>query len=112
MNKKTLATAGLICACAAILFTILGMILYFFAFIAPLCSIAGIVLGAMGMKKEDGSTNGMGVAALIIGIVFLVIDIPVFICGVCACQVACALAEAGNSINDLANALGDLEAWY
>lgn len=113
MNKKNLAMAGLICGCVAILFTILGMFLFFFAFIAPVCSLAAIILGAMGLKKEDGSTNGMGVAALIMGIVFLVIDIPVFICGICVCQATCLLAEAGNAlsgdINDLANAL---EGWY
>lgn len=105
MDKSKLAMAGLICGCVAILLTILGFFLFFCAFLAPIASIAAIILGGMGLKKEDGSTNGMGIAALIMGIVFLVIDIPIFICGVCACQLLCA-GEA--VLNDIANELNNI----
>ncbi len=103
MDKKNIPMIGLIAGGVGILFTILGMVpaLFFFAFIAPLCALVAIACGVMTLKNPDGSANNMALAALIIGIVFFVIDIPVFICGVCNCRVACAVQQANAFINSL-----------
>ena len=105
MDKKNLPMIGLIAGCVGILFTILGMIpaLFFFAFIAPICAIVALICGIITLKNPDGSANNMALAALIIGIIFLVIDIPVFICGVCNCRIACAV----NELNAWANAISN-----
>lgn len=103
MDKKNLPMIALITGCVGILFTILGMIpaLFVFSFFAPICAIVALLIGIITLKNPDGSANNMALAALIIGIVFFVLDIPVFICGVCNCRVACAVQQANAFINSL-----------
>lgn len=103
MDKKNLPMIGLIAGCVGILFTILGMIpaLFIFSFLAPICAIVALLCGIITLKNPDGSANNMALAALIIGIVFFVIDIPVFICGVCSCRAACFVNDVNNFLNSL-----------
>ncbi len=109
MDKQKLALVGLILAIVSLLFNIIGIFVFFISFIAPLTSIAAIVLGGMGLKNADGSTNGMGIAALIFGIITLLFGIPVFICGVCQCSIVCAANEVSNlSSSDIESIFRDL----
>lgn len=107
MDKKNLSLAGLIIGCVGIVFTILGIFprLFVFSFLAPICAIVALIVGAITLKNPDGTANSMGIATLIIGIVFLVIDIPVFFCGVCSCRVYCFANDVYNAANNIANSL-------
>ncbi len=106
MDKSKLSLIGLIVGCVGILFTILGMIpvLFVFSFIAPILSLFAIIAGALTLKKADGTANGMSIATLIIGIVFLIIGIPVFFCGTCYCRIACAAGGCAQWADALARA--------
>ncbi len=106
MNKEKLAIAGLICGIVGIVFTFLSFF-YIFALITPFLCIAAIVLGAIGLKKLDGTTNAVGIVALIMGIVFLLISMPLcLICGVGGCAICNASeADINNFANQLANEL-------
>ncbi|MBQ9948372.1 MAG: hypothetical protein IJO91_08280 [Oscillospiraceae bacterium] len=111
MDKQKLALIGLILAVVAFLFNIIGIFVFFISFLAPLVAIAAIVLGGMGLKNIDGTTSGLGIAALIGGIVMLLFSIPVFICGVCQCSIICAAAEmnaSGLSSSDIESIFKDL----
>lgn len=106
MDKSKLSLIGLIVGIVGALFTILGMIpsLFFFGFIAPIMTLFAIIAGALTLKSADGSANGKAIAALIVGIIFLVIGIPVFICDTCYCKAACVA-------NDLYHAANTLNSW-
>ena len=93
MTTKTMSIVSLVCG-------IVGMVGGFLTgipvigWLVPLCPIAGIVFGAIALKKikEEGVTDGKGlaVAGLVLGIVALAIDVIAIIC-----TVACVAAVGG-----------------
>lgn len=106
MTTKTMSIISLVCG-------IVGMVGGFLTsipvigWLVPLCPIAGIVFGAIALKKikEEGVTDGKGlaVAGLVLGIVALAIDVITLIaCTICVAAFGSALSDP-NVLNSLAN---------
>ncbi len=92
---KGKAIAGLVLGIVGIVFGFLGT---FFSIIALPISIVGLVLAVMGRKglKAMGEPAGIGTAALVLGIIAVVLSaIFFFTCGICTLCVAGELASAG-----------------
>lgn len=68
-------------------------------FLAPLFPIAGIVFGALALKRikagEDPDSKGLAMAGLILGIVAMVLDLFAVVCVVCSVCVAAGILGAG-----------------
>lgn len=100
MNTKTMAIISLVCG-------IVGMVGGFLTqipvigFLVPLCPLAGIIFGALALKriKTDGSTEnkGLATAGLVLGIVALALDLLAII----ACTVCVAAIGGSGLLNDL-----------
>ena len=79
------------------------------AIIALIIAIAGIILGAIGMKKaneNNGSEKGLAIAGLVCGIIGTVFCFSAVICWACF---ACAAFNYGNEFaNEFANELNDI----
>ena len=63
--------------------------------IATFCfSLAALILGAICMKRAK---NGIAIAALVLGIIGVVLNIPSAICGICVGAACAAAADAANA---------------
>ena len=85
-------------AIAALVLGIIGVVLSIFGgaygWVGSICGIIAIILGAVGMKKDDPN-KGKAKAGLILGIISLVIGIIVSVaCIACIGVGATALSEA------------------
>jgi hypothetical protein len=97
MTTKNMSIVALVCGIIGIVGSFIPVIQY----IAPLCAIAGIVFGALALKKVkeegDDSNKGMAIAGLVLGIVATVFSVLVFVCTICTlCVAGAALAELGS----------------
>ena len=88
MNAKNSSIVSLVCGIVGIV----GSWIPYVGYIAPLAAIAGIIFGALALKKlkEEGTTEGKGLAmaGLILGIVSTAISVICLVCTVCALCVA------------------------
>ena len=95
--------AALVCGVVGIV----GSFIPYVYYVSGLIAIAGIVLGAVSLKKikESGTDDnkGLAIAGLVCGIVGVAIDIISVACAICA---ICAI---GNAIGGMANALKDIK---
>ena len=107
MDKQKTALIGLILGISSLVLSIIGMAVIatggfgmFCSFVTPIVSIAGAIMGGICLKNPDGSTNGLGLGALITGVIATIIALPVFIvCGVCSCGLLCSVDAIANGIN-------------
>ncbi len=83
--------------------------------ITLVCAILGIVFGAKGMKvaKVTGTGKGMAVTGLVLGIIGTIFSAVGLICAA-ACSAAESAVEGaiGGDLDDLQDALADLEDLY
>ena len=101
MSGKNMGIVALVCG-------IFGVVGSFFAgwtivpVLALIAAIAGIILGACGMKasKLAGEPTGLAVAGLVLGIIGTVFAFIGTICAICVCTVA---QEYNNAVNALNN---------
>lgn len=105
-SSKGLSIAALVCGIVGIAAGWLPV----FGWIAIVAGIAGIVLGAIGMKKAkaNGEPKGLATAGLVLGIIGTAVAVIAVICVVCVFSVASSayLAQSG----DLNSALGELNS--
>ena len=103
-SSKGISAAAMICGIVGIVgsfFSAHGMAI---VIISLICGIAGIVLGAMGMKKANaaGESKGMAVAGLVCGIIGTVFAVGGLICWI-SCYAAANAIDKG--LNDAFNSL-------
>lgn len=106
---KGKATAGLVLGIVGLVFSFIGS---WFSIIALPMAIVGLVLSVSGKKAlaAAGQPAGLGTAGLVIGIIAVVFAaIFFFTCGVCVLCVEDAVEGALGDLDDLKDALGDLE---
>ena len=102
MTPKNMAIVSLVCGIVGIAGGMLGSVIPFISYIMPLCSIAGIVFGALALKNVkagncEGNEKGLATAGLVLGIVALALDVVAIICvAVCAGAILAGAAAAGN----------------
>lgn len=88
ISKKMIA---IICGGAALLLTIIGWCVsstaggYVMTFIMPFADIAAIIYAALQIKNPDGTSDTKAVLGAGLGVLALIISIPAFMCGACAC---------------------------
>lgn len=82
-----------------------GFFVPFMGFATFLCSLLGLIFGAVAMKK--GKHHGVAVAALVIGIIGLVLNVPAAICGICTAGCAAA-GGAASCLEDAASSVAGL----
>lgn len=95
-----MAIAGLILSILGIV-GIGGFFVPFMGIATFIFSLVGTILGGMAMKKGK---SGIGVAALVIGIIGIVLNVPSMLCGICSaalCGAGCAAADAVSSVAGL-----------
>ena len=105
---KGLSSAGFACALLGLIFSFVGMFVWFLALLALPLAIAGLILSVIGGKKikAAGESFGLATAGLVIGIIATVFSgITFFTCGVCGLCLACEIAKGGQAANDLINSL-------
>ncbi|MCH5147313.1 MAG: hypothetical protein J1F61_04840 [Clostridiales bacterium] len=93
-----MAIAGLILSILGIV-GIGGFFVPFMGIATFICSLVGLILGAMAMKKGK---SGIATAALVIGIIGVVLNVPSVICGIC---VYVAASEIVNQVTAVATLL-------
>ena len=98
-SSKGISAAAMICGIIAIIMSFLPVMGIWVVVISLLLGIAGIVLGATGMKKSKvtGEPKGMAVAGLVCGIIGTVFAVGGLICWI-SCYAAASAVEKG--IND------------
>lgn len=89
-----MAIAGLVLGIIGVVGGIVGFFVPYVAFVTFIFSIVALVLGAVVMKKEK---NGMAIAALVLGIVGVCINIGSVSCTIWVLVTACNLAAAANA---------------
>lgn len=99
MTTKNMSIIALVCGIVGIVGSFIPGVVY----VAPLCAIAGIVFGAIALKKikESGNDEGKGLAVggLVCGIVSTALSILMFACALCAlCALGSALGSLSGSI--------------
>ena len=105
MTTKTMSIISLVCG-------IVGMVGGFLTsipvigWLVPLCPLAGIIFGAIALKKikETGSEGkGLATAGLVLGIIAIALDLITLIaCTICVAAFGNALSDP-NVLNSLAN---------
>lgn len=93
-----MAIAGLVLSILGIV-GIGGFFVPVMGFITFAMSLVGLILGAIAMKKA--THHGIAVAALVIGIIGVILNVPSAICGVCVCQAAAEIAKELNVVAGL-----------
>lgn len=107
-NSNGISIAALVCGIVGIIGSFFTVVIPAIAIIALIIAIAGIILGAIGMKKaneNNGSGNGLAIAGLVCGIVGTVFCFSAVICWACF---ACAAFNSINYGNEFANELNDI----
>ncbi len=99
-NSKGLSIAALVCGILGIIGTWIPVVCYF----TFLLAIAGIVCGAMGLKKAkaNGESKGLAMAGFVCGIVGTAFGLIGVLCAICA---ICALGQLGAELGNLAGTL-------
>lgn len=98
-NAKNLAIGSLICGIA-------GVTLSFFGFTALISLALGVVAVILAVKaSKDEASKNMAIAGLILGVIAVVFGGIGTICWIC---VACAVGNAANELNALANEINSL----
>jgi membrane-bound ClpP family serine protease len=114
-NVPQASTNGL--AVTSMILGIVGIIFSFFGIygiIGAILGIAAVVLSIVGKKQIDASGGAqkganMSIAGLVTGIIAIVFGVIVFACTLACIGVA---NEATRGLNELEDALKDLENWY
>lgn len=96
MTVKNMAIAALVCGIVGIV----GSFIPYVSYVAPLCAIAGIVFGALALKRikagEEPESKGLAIGGLVCGIVATAESVIAVLCVICAaCAVAGALGALG-----------------
>lgn len=97
MTVKNMSIVALVCGIVGIVGSFIPGIKY----IAPLCAIAGIVFGALALKRikagEEVESKGLALGGMICGIVSTAFSVLMWICAICLiCGVAGALGALGS----------------
>lgn len=102
MTVKNMSIVALVCGIVGIVGSFIPVIQY----IAPLCAIAGIVFGALALKRikagEEVESKGLAMAGMICGIVSTAVSVLAVVCVICA---AAALIGAAGSLGGAFGAL-------
>lgn len=96
MTVKNMSIIALVCGIVGIVGSFIPGIKY----IAPFCAIAGIVFGALALKRikagEEVENKGLATAGMICGIVSTAISVLAVVCTICViCGLAAGLAGMG-----------------
>ena len=109
-NSNGISIAALVCGIVGIIgsfFTVIPAI----AIIALIIAIAGIILGAIGMKnanENNGSGKGLAIAGLVCGIIGTVFCFGAVICWACvACSAANIINQGFDYSSDLMEQFGN-----
>ena len=86
-----MAVAALILGIVALVCLIIGFFVGAFFWVALICGIAGIVLGAIGIKK--GQKKGMAITGLVLSCVAVAIALIFVFIGICT------VATVGSALN-------------
>lgn len=102
MTVKNMSIVALVCGIVGIVGSYIPVIKY----IAPLCAIAGIVFGALALKRikagESPESKGLAIGGLVCGIVSTAWSILAWICVICAIIAgAAALGAMGGAFGSL-----------
>lgn len=104
MDGKNLSIVALVCGILGIVGGWIPVVCYFTFVLA----VAGIVCGAIGMKKSkavNGKASGLAIGGLVCGIIGTVFGLIGILCAVCAlCVVGQAVQAAGISESELQQA--------
>ncbi|MDE7362806.1 MAG: DUF4190 domain-containing protein [Oscillospiraceae bacterium] len=102
MTVKNMSITALVCGIVGIV----GSFIPYVSWVAPLAAIAGIVFGALALKRikagEEVESKGLALGGMICGIVSTAVSVLIWACAIC---VVCAAAGA---IGSLGGALGAL----
>ena len=100
MNSKNMSIIALVCGIVGIAGAFIPV--DFLTYIAPLAAIAGIVFGALALKRfkngDDSGSKGMAIAGLVMGIVSTAVSVLVAACAVCAICVAAGIIGAAGGL--------------
>lgn len=84
MTVKNMAIAALVCGIVGIA----GSFVPYVQYVAPICAIAGIIFGALSLKRikagEEVESKGLAIAGLVCGIIATAETVIAFMCVVCA----------------------------
>lgn len=102
MTVKNMAIAALVCGIVGIV----GSFIPYVGYVAPLCAIAGIVFGALALKRikagEEPESKGLAIGGLVCGIVATAESVIAVLCVICAaCALAGALGAMGSTFGSL-----------
>lgn len=102
MTVKNMAVAALVCGIVGIV----GSFIPYVSYVAPLCAIAGIVFGALALKRikagEEPENKGLAIGGLVCGIVSTAISVLSVLCVICAaCAFAGAIGAMGGAFSSL-----------
>lgn len=88
MTVKNMSIVALVCGIVGIV----GSFVPYVQYVAPACAIAGIIFGALALKRikagEEVESKGLAIAGLVCGIVATAESVITVMCVVCAICIA------------------------